>query len=142
MEREKELKIGEWDFLHNAYYKKCIRVGCEETYHGRLNKLFCSDKCKTKVNNDKANALRRETKDNTLKTLKAIKIIKDILGEKLDCIRIKCSDLYEMGFSFSLSTTKLKLKTSMWEWNSISTSYAFRMCSVDTVEIINVKKYK
>lgn len=139
---KKELKIGEWDFLHNAYYKKCIRVGCEETYHGRLNKLFCSDQCKTKVNNDKAIALRKETKDNTLKVQNAIKIFKDNLGENLYRKTMCSSVLSELGFSFTLPTTHLKFDNSQWEWNSISPTYAFRMCSKDTVEIINVKKYK
>lgn len=132
--------LDEWIPEKNGFFKKCVRNGCAVTYIGRLNKNYCSDKCKTRVNNDKAIALRNETKDNNLKIQNAIKITQKILGENLGEKRLKNSTLYEMGFSFSLPTSKLKFKNSQWDWNRISPSYAFRIDN-DSVILININKY-
>ena len=96
-------------FINGSYKKKCSFNLCQKDFQGRLNKKFCSDKCKQAHNNAKVSKVNQALNGDGLKLKKATRILLNVFSpNKNGVFEISLAELSFLGFPFDVPVMKVK----------------------------------
>ncbi len=114
--------------------KKC--PVCLAEFNGRRNQIYCSIKCKSDFNNEKALKLRTELVDSKLmqNNYKILKELYEIYGESN---KIDINEFYTRRFNFKCPSRKVKSFKFGYEFYIIH-SYAFRIINQQNKQYIAI----
>lgn len=113
------------EYKKGEYLHVCRFNLCKNEFYGRLNKVYCSTRCKTAQNNRIARLINNDSKNYCLKIKKALQIIRKIFKPDNDGkFVINRLKLKSYKFPFDLPTTLTKDDRHIGTLNSFG-SYSF-----------------
>jgi hypothetical protein len=125
-----DYELGVWISELGKYKKKCKMQHCKREFAGRDNQFFCTEKCKSKHNNDKQKYRRSLAKRYNNLILKANVIFHDLIDDWDSINIISKQDLFRKGYTEYAPGRQAKYNIYHGEWWCIG-SFAHRISKDD-----------
>jgi hypothetical protein len=118
--------MSEIKYNNGKYHKKCLFDLCTEDAVGRIDKRFCSAKCKNAYHNLKNAEVRKKTKGYDTKLLRANRILMRMykVNHSSGAFVTTQIELSKNNFPFDLPTTPMKDDRYTYEFHNFG-SFAF-----------------
>ena len=137
MEDVTNYKPGDKVLKAGAYWGKCPTCGTE--FMGRKNRVYCSEKCKIRKNNDRASQRRNQHGPMFLEIARNIRILEKFYPLSMGSKALQLSDLEREGFIRTSFSKLVKFLNYSGTWQVIG-DYAFHINENQTVLVQRVKK--
>ena len=133
-------EVGDWIPDLGKYKIICELEVCRRPFAGRKNKNHCTDQCKIKKNNDKAQIRRALSKRFNDETYQANNVFLKFLKDKGGINEVSKTELLKNRFDGNSPSKKIKDDRFHGSWISIgSFAYRIKENNGNLIEFIYVK---
>lgn len=128
-------KLGEYIHSQRGHFHICPE--CGESFIGRLNRVYCTSKCKIKSNNDLSRKKREAARPTINIMVKNLYILEEMYLISKGQHYIPAKLLTSRGFGFNSVFGRMKLKENGREYYTLA-NFAFRI-NPSTQEVLIIK---